>query len=512
MALNLATMVHESARSDGGKPALLYDAGRITYRELDELSGRFAAGLQAAGVGRGDRVAVQLPTIPEFIVAYLGILKNGSVAVPLNFLLKAGELEYHLADSGASALITWSRVAAEAAKGAAAAGIDHLYAVGPGAAAGRPFEQLLAIPPAGPGPLVQTDPGEVAVIVYTSGTTGQPKGAELTHFQLYMNADTPARIFGLLPDDVVLIALPLFHVFGLESQVNCCLRFAATMALLPRFDPVRVFEVIQRDRVTIFEGVQPMYADLLNHPDAGRFDLRSLRVGISGGASMPPDILDGFERKFGIVILEGYGMTETASTIPSNLRTQDRKIHSVGKPIYGVDVAVWDDQHRPLPPGAGHVGEIVVRGFNTMRGYHNRPEATAGAFSDGWFLTGDLGYLDEDGFLFLVDRKKDLINRGGEKVYPREVEDVLYSHPSVAEAAVVGVPHERLGEEVKAYLVLKAGASATGEELIAFARDRMAPHKYPRFVELRPSLPRLANGKIDKKALKAETQTEATSR
>jgi long-chain acyl-CoA synthetase len=507
MGLNLATIVHESARSDGDKPALLHDAGRVTYRELDDLSDRFAVGLQAAGIGRGDRVAVQLPTIPEFVVAYLGILKNGSVVVPLNFLLKARDVEYHLADSGSSALITWSPVAAEAGEGAAAAGLDRVYAVGPGAAPGRPFEELLAAVMPGQGPLVQTDPGEVAVIIYTSGTTGRPKGAELTHFQMYMNADTPARTFGILPDDVVLIALPLFHVFGLETQVNCCLRFAATMSLLPRFDPVRTFEVIQRDRVTIFEGVHTMYADLLHHPDAGRFDLRSLRVGISGGASMPPDVLDSFERKFGIVILEGYGMTETASTITQNSSAQDRKIYSVGKPIWGVDVAVWDDQYRPLPPGARNVGEIVVRGVNTMRGYHNRPQATAEAFRDGWFLTGDLGYLDEDGFLFIVDRKKDLINRGGEKVYPREVEDVLYSHPAVAAAAVIGVPHQRLGEEVKAYLALKAGAAATEDELIAFAKERMEPHKYPRSIELRPSLRKLPTGKIDKEALKAETRT-----
>jgi long-chain acyl-CoA synthetase len=507
MGLNLATMVHESARSDGDKPALLHDGGRMTYRELDDLSDRVAVGLQAAGIGRGDRVALQLPTIPEFVVAYLGILKNGSVVVPLSFLLKAGELEYHLADSGSSALITWSPVAAEAGKGAAAAGVDRVYTVGPGAAAGRPFEKLLATAAPGQGPLVQTDPGETAVIIYTSGTTGHPKGAELTHFQLYMNAYTPALTFELVPEDVVLICLPLFHVFGLESQVNCCLCFGATMSLLPRFDPVRVFEVIQRDRVTIIEGVPTMYADLLHHPDAGKFDLRSLRIGVSGGSSMPPEVLHGFERKFGIVILECYGMTETASTITMNLGT-DRKVYSVGKPIWGIDVAVWDDQRRPLPPGAGHVGEIVVRGVNTMRGYHNRPQATAEAFSDGWFLTGDLGYLDQDGFLFIVDRKKDLINRGGEKVYPREVEDVLYSHPGVAAAAVIGVPHERLGEEVKAYLALKAGALATEEEFIAFARERMAPHKYPRFIELRTSLPRLATGKIDKQALRAETRTE----
>ena len=200
-------------------------------------------------------------------------------------------------------------------------------------------------------------------------------------------------------------------------------------------------------------------------------------------------------------------MTETASTITSNLSAEDRKIYSVGKPIYGVDVAVWDDQNRPLPPGAGNVGEIVVRGFNTMRGYHNRPQATAEAFRDGWFLIGDLGYLDHDGFMFIVDRKKDLINRGGEKVYPKEVEDVLYSHPGVAVAAVLGVPHERLGEEVKAYLALKAGVLATEEELIAFARARMAPHKYPRVIEFWASLPELATGKIDKKALKAEAHS-----
>ncbi len=505
MSLNLATILRESARAYPDKPAALFDGGQMTYRELDALSDRFAAGLRRSGVGRGDAVAVQLPNLPHFLIAYFGILKNGSVAVPLNVLLKAPEVEYHLADSSASALITWSGVAAEAAKGAAGAGVQEIYVAEVGVpnthGVGVPVENLVAGDDV-PAPFELTEPGDTAVIVYTSGTTGRPKGAELSHFQLFMNADTPGRLFGIREDDVVLVTLPLFHVFGLSSILNVCVRFGGTMSLVPRFEPDKVLQVMERDGVTVFEGVPTMYIALLNHPDTGRYNLSRLRIGISGGAPIPAEVLDGFERKFGIVILEGYGLSETASTTTFNVSAQERKIYSVGKPIWGVDVQIWDNEGNRLPPGADHPGEIVVRGVNTMVRYHNRPEATAEAFAGGWFHTGDIGYEDEDGFFFVIDRKKDLIIRGGYNVYPREIEEVLYAHPGVAEAAVVGVPHDLLGEEVKAYIELKPGASVTEEELMAYAKERLAAYKYPRLVEIRAALPKLGTGKIAKAELR----------
>ncbi len=505
MSLNLATILRESAKAYPEKPVALFDGGRMTYAELDLLSDRFAAGLRRAGVIRGDPVAVQLPNLPHFLVAYFGILKNGSVVVPLNVLLKAPEVEYHLADCGARILVTWSGVAAEAAKGAAGVGLHDVYVVEAGVPnverVGVPVETLLAGEDA-PVPFELTDPGDTAAIVYTSGTTGRPKGAELTHFQLFMNADTPGRLFGVEPTDVVMVTLPLFHVFGLSSELNVCVRFGATMSLVARFDATKVLEVIQRDGVTVFEGVPTMYIALLNHPDVDKYDLRTLRVGISGGAPLAAEVLDEFERRFGIVILEGYGLSETASTTTFNVSAKDRKIYSVGKPIWGVEVQVWDDDGHRLPAGPDHPGEIVVRGVNTMRGYHNRPEATDEVFAGGWFHTGDIGYEDDEGYFFVIDRKKDLIIRGGYNVYPREIEEVLYTHPSVAEAAVVGVPHELLGQEVKAFVELKPETTATEEELVAYAKERLAAYKYPRMIEFRPALPKLATGKIAKVELK----------
>jgi long-chain acyl-CoA synthetase len=455
---------------------------------------------------RGARVGLQLPNIPQFLIAYFGMLKAGCIAVPLNVLLKAPELAYCLGDCHAQALVTWAGVAGQALEGASDAGVSAVYVVNtpgiPEATAARRFEELLAAEPES-SPMAQSDPGETAVIVYTSGTTGAPKGAELTHFQLFMNADTPGRVFGIRDDDVVMVALPLFHVFGLSSQLDVCVRFGATMSLVPRFDPARVLEVIERDGVTIFEGVPTMYIALLRHPNLDGCDTSTLRIGISGGAPLPAEVLDAFEERFGIVILEGYGLTETASTTTFNVSAQERKIYSVGKPIWGVEVQVWSEQNQPLPPGRENVGEIVIRGVNTMRGYFGRPQETAEAFAGGWFHSGDLGYCDEDGFYFIVDRKKDLIIRAGYNVYPREVEEVLYTHPAVANAAVIGVPDDRVGEEVKAVVELKSDLAATEEEIIAYVKERIAAYKYPRIVEFRSDLPLGPTGKVLKKELQA---------
>lgn len=507
MALNIAYMLRESAKAYPHKPALLFDGGSLTYGQVDRLSDQLAAGLRATGFAPGDAIGLQLPNVPQFVISYFALLKAGCVVVPMNVLLKAAEVAYQLGDSQAKALITWSGVADEAAKAATEAGVRRLYVVSPAGArdtmVGEPFEALFSVAdPDLPAQMAQCDPGDTAVIIYTSGTTGVPKGAELTHFQLLMNADTPGRLFGIRDDDVVLVALPLFHVFGLSSELNICMRFGATMSLMPRFNAAAAVEAIHRDRVTVFEGVPTMFIALLELPDIRPDQIASLRVGVSGGASLPSEVLDAFEKRFGIVILEGYGLTETASTTTFNISETERKPYSVGKPIWGVDVQVWDEEDRVLPPGQDQVGEVVVRGVNVMKGYHNNPGATAAAFTDGWMRTGDLGYLDEDGYLFIVDRKKDLIIRGGFNVYPREIEEVLYTHPAIAEAAVIGIPDRRLGEEIKAVVVARPGMALAEAEVIEFVKERVAPYKYPRAVEIRLSVPHGPTGKILKTELR----------
>ena len=501
MNFNLAVILRETADTSPGKAVAVDAGGQMTYGELDALSDRLAAGLEAAGLRPGDAVALQLPNISQFLVAYFGILKAGGVAVPLNVLLKAPEVAFYLGDSGAKILITWEGVLGDAAQGAATAGVSEIYAVGhaenaPGA---HPFERLLAVAD-GPrlAPRMLTD---TAVIVYTSGTTGRPKGAELTHIQLYMNADIPGRLVGVQPDDVVITVLPFFHVFGLSSILDLCVRFGCAMSLIPRFDPATVLTAIQRDHATVFDGVPTMFIALLQYPGLDSYDVSSLRLAISGGASIPAPVLDAFENRFGVVILEGYGLTETASTATQNKSITERRAYSVGKPIWGTQTQVWDDDGNALPPGKDHVGEVVTRGLHVMKGYLHDPQATAEAFAGGWFHTGDLGYFDEDGFLFIAGRSKELIIRGGYNVYPAEIEDVLHAHPAVAEAAVIGIPDDRLGEEVMAVVTLRPGASLTAPELIAYCKERIAAYKYPRVIEFRDELPKNAMGKIMKDQL-----------
>jgi len=507
VAFNIAYLARESAKTYPDKPALIFDGGVLTFGQVDALSDQLAAGLRSQGLVRGDRIGLQLPNIPQFVIAYFGILKAGCVAVPMNVLLKAPEIAFQLGDSQARALISGAGTAEQAAKAVGAADVEHLYIVKtpgtPKTRIGKPFEALLAAAdPNVPAPFEQCNPGDTAVLIYTSGTTGTPKGAELTHFQLLMNADTPGRIFGIRDDDIVLVVLPLFHVFGLSSQLNVCMRFGATMSLLPRFEPAKVLEVIRRDGVTVFEGVPTMYLALLHHPDVRPEDVATLRVGVCGGASLPAEVLDAFEKRFGIVILEGYGLTESASTTTFNSSAEERREYSVGKPIWGVDVQVWGDSDRLLPPGPENIGEVVIRGVNVMKGYHNDPDSTEEAFTRGWMRTGDLGYFDDDSFLFIVDRKKDLVIRGGYNVYPREIEEVLFTHPGVAEAAVIGVPDQRLGEEVKAFIVPREGVTLTADELIEFVKERVAAYKYPRIVEFRSEMAHGPTGKILKTELR----------
>jgi len=500
MTFNLATILTETALAAPGAPAHLFMGTETTYGQLDEQSDRFAAGLREAGLDLGDVVALQLPNLPHFLTAYFGALKAGMVLLPLNPLLMAPELEYHLGDSSAKLLIGFEGMHAEASKACERLGIP-LYLVSFGSAPlpedARPVSALMGAPD---GEVVPREPGDTAVLIYTSGTTGNPKGAELTHFQLYMNCTIAGQLYGYRSDDATLAVLPFFHVFGLSSVINVAVRYGGRLSIVPRFQPADVLDIIEHDRCTVIGGVPTMLHALAQLDITGR-DLSALRVAVSGGASLPEDIMRTFEGKYGIEVLEGYGMSETASSCSFN-RPGDRRLLSIGKPLWGVTMRVGDKSDQPLPPGRDNVGEILIRGHNVMKGYLGRPEATAETLRGGWLHSGDLGYMDEDGFYFIVDRAKDLVIRGGYNVYPREIEEVLYAHPAVAEAAVIGKPDDRLGEEVVAVVALHPGYELSSEELIAYTRERLAAYKYPREIRFMTELPKGPSGKILKSALR----------
>jgi long-chain acyl-CoA synthetase len=506
MSFNLATLLRESARTAPDKPLLHFGDQSLTYAQVDETSGRVASALLARGLDPGRTVAVQLPNLPQFVLAYFGILKAGLVMLPLNPLLKAPEIAYHLRDSDAAAIITVDLVVEEVLKSLVDedfGGVD-VYVVKTTAAdppnGTRAFEELYQAPDTRD--IAPTNADDTAVLLYTSGTTGKPKGAELTHFQLFMACTVGGDTFGYRPDDVSLVVLPLFHVFGLSSIFNVAVRFGGSAVLVPRFETGAVLDALERHRCTIFGGVPTMYVALAQ-AGPGERDLSALRVGISGGASIPGEVIRAFEHAFpGVVILEGYGLSETSALATFNISTDERRVLSIGKPMWGVDLRIVDDGGHELPRGADHVGEICLRGHNVMKGYYKNPKATADAMGGGWFHTGDLAYMDEDDFVFIVDRKKDLVIRGGFNVYPREIEEVLHTHEAVAEAAVVGRPDTRLGEEVVAYVSLAPGASASSEELIAFAKERLAAYKYPREVHVLEGLPKGPTGKILKSELR----------
>lgn len=505
MSFNLAIVLTESARSNPHKPAVIAEARKLSYRDLDNESDRVAASLVEAGIRPGDAVGLQLPNIAEFVVSFYGILKVGAVAVPMNILNKAPEVEYFLSDSRAQAMITGRASGEEGVRGAMLAGVKRVFYgggfTGPtGAADIHSFDELLTARPDAPTPFAQRDPGDPAVLLYTSGTTGHPKGVELTHFQLYMNAKAHVDGFEMTSATTVIAVMPLFHALGLSGILNATLSTGGSVVLIQRFDPEKVLEAIATHKATLLHGVPTMYHAILNHPKAKEFNTSSLDVCGSAGAPIAPELLDAFQREFDVDIIEMYGLTESGPVTTANPRGKG-KPYSVGKPIWGVEMQIWDESHNRLPAGKDCVGEIVIRGHNTMRGYLNNEPATKEAFAGGWLHTGDLGYVDEDGFFFIVDRKKEMIIRGGYNVYPREVEDVMYAHPDVDEVAVIGTPDERLGEEVKAFVTLKGGAKATPADLIAYTKERVAAYKYPRYVSILDELPKGPTGKILKKEL-----------
>jgi long-chain acyl-CoA synthetase len=503
MGLNLAVVLETSAASQPNRTALIHAGRGVTYAQLNRSADRFAAGLLQLGVRKGHSVAVMLPNVAEFVVAYFGTLKLGSRVVPLNTLLKASEIAYQLEDADAVALVVDEEVLTEAQQ--ALLQVDtckHLVVCGKQAPPqGFLFEQLLEAAKTGLD-TAQTMPDDTAVILYTAGVSGRPKGAELSHFNLFYNAAVTAdRLCGLTCDDVSLAVLPFFHAFGQTCVMNATLYAGGTLSMLPRFEPDKALQVIERDRVTVLLGVPTMYWYLQHYPGSEKYDWRSLRLCCSGGAALPVELMRQFEARYGLLIYEGYGLTETSPVASFNLPDRPPRETSVGQPIYGVQMRIFDDDDRDLPPG--EVGEIVIRGHNVMKGYYKRPEATAAAVRGGWFHTGDLGRVDDEGYFYIVGRKKDLIKRGGLNIYAREVESVLQAHPAVAEAAVVGVPDEVMGEEIKAFVVLEPDELLDADDLIEYARKHMAAYKYPRYVEFRAGLPKDATGRVIKAQLKA---------
>ena len=495
---NLAENLSASARRNAEHTALRLDDVVLSYGALDDASARAATLLRARGVEPGDRVGIMLPNLPQFAIAYYGVLRAGATVVPMNVLFKRREVAFMLADSGARLLLSWRDFAEEAEAGAAEAG-SECVTLAPGV-----LESLLA----GVEPLAEVvtrDPCDTAVILYTSGTTGTPKGAELTHANLGRNAEIANGLFDLDSSSVVLGSLPLFHSFGQTCTLNAAVLAGAAVTLLPRFDGGRVLELIERDRVHVFMGVPTMYNALLNEPGRERFDVSSLRLCVSGGASLPVELLHGFEQTFGCKILEGYGLSETSPIASFNHPDRERKPGSIGTPVAGVELKLIDADGGDVPPG--EVGEIAIRGHNVMKGYWRKPEATAEAISDdGWFRSGDLARVDEDGYFFIVDRKKDMIIRGGYNVYPREIEEVLYEHPAVSEAAVIGIPDDSKGEEVGAAVVLKEGEDADADELRDYVKERVANYKYPRKIWFPDELPKGPTGKILKREIEVPDQ------
>ena len=482
---------------------------RLTYAQLNELACRCASGLAKAGVRPGDKVALLLPNEPEFLISYFGALKAGACVVPLNTLLRAKEIVAELEDSDSAMLIVDESLLTEARSALSQVETcDRLVVVrrSPEAEArgsGEGVCDLANLLNEGQADwdTIQTRPDDTAVILYTAGAFGRPKGAELSHFGLFYNAAlTCDQLVHLTPADVSLACLPLFHAFGQTCVMNATLYGGGTLVLLPRFEPDRALQAVERHKATLLLGVPTMYWYLVHYPAAHRYDWRSLRLCCSGAAALPPEMLNEFESRFGLPIYEGYGLTETSPVVSFNPTERRPVPGSVGRAIYGVEVRVVDAKDRPLP--CDQIGEVVVRGHNVMKGYYKRPGPTAEALRGGWFHTGDLGKTDDRGYLYIVGRKKDLIKRGGLNVYPREVEDVLLAHPAVAQAAVVGIPDEAMGEEIKAFVVLQQDESVEAEELIEYARSKVAAYKYPRYIEFRTELPKDASGKIIKRQLR----------
>jgi long-chain acyl-CoA synthetase len=521
---NLSTLLEDSAENHPDRTAVVLGDTRLSYREVDSFANMVANLLVSRGIRPGDKVGLTCPNLPYFTVVYFGILKAGATVVPLNVLLKGREVAYHLDDSDAKAYFCFQGTP-ELPMGEAGyagfrdtEGCEHFFVITADLGAPSPIDgtETMAQAMAGqPGEFetVATDEDDTAVILYTSGTTGQPKGAELRHRNMRDNALAGAELFGARAEDpdTFLCVLPLFHSFGQTVCQNGAFAFGGTVVMLPRFEAHAALDLMLRERITFFAGVPTMYWGLLGAlADAGAdVDVSTLaanlRVAVAGGSALPVEVHKEFEKRFGVTILEGYGLSETSPVASFSKYGEGVRPGSIGTPIPGVEMKLIDPASLPGEwtdvEGADAIGEIAIKGHNVMKGYYNRPEATAEVLQDGWFRSGDLARRDEDGWYYIVDRSKDMIIRGGYNVYPREVEEVLMTHEAVSLAAVIGVPHESHGEEIKAFLILNDGAEVTEDDVVEWAREQMAGYKYPRIVQFVDALPMTSTGKILKREL-----------
>jgi len=515
--VNLASILEDSTAKHPDHTAIVFGDTRLSYAQLNGASNQVANLLVSRGIQPGDRVALSCPNLPYFTIIYFGILKAGATVVPLNVLLKAREVAYHLADSDAKAYVAFEGtpelpIGAAAQEGFAATEgcTDFFLITGTG-------QEL----PAGPGvahfqtalagcsttfDTVDRDDDDTAVILYTSGTTGQPKGAELRHRNMRDNALTGKDLFEAHGDrpDTYLCVLPLFHSFGQTVVQNGALAFGGTIVMQPRFEARSALELMLAHRVTFFAGVPTMYWGLLgalvDDSDLARAG-ETLRVAVAGGSALPAELHRNVEKRLGVTVLEGYGLSETSPVASFSVFGAEPRVGSIGIPIPGVSMKLIEDDWTELPDDPQLVGEIAIRGHNVMKGYYKRPEATAMVLRDGWFRTGDLARRDEDGYYYIVDRSKDMIIRGGYNVYPREIEEVLMTHPGVSLVAVIGVPHPSHGEEIKAVVVRTPGERTSEEELLAWGKEQFASYKYPRIVSFVDTLPMTSTGKILKREL-----------
>ncbi len=512
--LNLSVFLENSARRYPNKDAFIFNDTKVTYAQVNGAANQIANGLKSIGIKAGDKVALSCLNLPYFPMIYYGILKAGAVVVPLSVLLKKDEVAYHLNDSDAKAYFCFL-------------GAPGLPMLEEGHAGFRMAEQckdlfVITAKPTDPSPIeglktlgmlmsdqspvtetAKTGADDTAVIIYTSGTTGRPKGAELSHSNLTLNAMVSNDLFHPTSEDNMLIVLPLFHIFAMTVLMNVGMYKGTTNVLLPRFDAEAVLGLMAKHKITIFAGVPTMYWGLLNY-QGDQVDMKTiskqLRICVSGGASLPVKVLEDFEAKFNIEILEGYGMSEGSPVVTFNQFDSGRKPGSIGTPVWGVEVMIVDEDGAEVP--IGEKGELIYRGHNVMKGYYNKPEANAKTIRNGWLHSGDVAVKDEDGFFYIVDRTKDMIIRGGLNVYPREVEDVIMKHEAVSLVAVIGIPDDQYGEEIKACVVLKEGMSVTDIELMAWTKEHIAAYKCPRVIQFLDALPQSATGKILKKELR----------
>jgi long-chain acyl-CoA synthetase len=499
--MNLARLAEKDLADFGEYDRLVFEGKTFTNRQLHDASRRLARALVELGCLPGDKVVLMMPNGPEVFISYPAIWRAGLTVIPVLFVLEARELAYILDNSDARAIITSHDVhpkVEEALRGRRAVPVI-VAGDAPAPSGCFSFEDLVART-APIEELIPRGPADLATILYTSGTTGRPKGVMQTHQNLYANAMNAWNSATTRDrSEKVLLVLPLAHTFGLSSLLSGYL-FGSSAVLLRWFDPEVALELIERHKITYMAGVPTMFVNMTRHPNASRYDTSSVRRWLVGAAPMPLQQLRDFEAKFGGTMYVGYGLSEAGPSVAGEREGVPRKPGSAGRPIDGVLVKIVDDEGNEVPVGTP--GEICARGANISPGYYENPEATAEAFRDGWLFTGDVGYLDEDGYLFIVERKKDLIIRGGLNVYPKDLEEIIHKHPAVLEAAVVGVPDLRMGEEVCVYLVKRAGVDLSREDLIAHCQAHLAKYKTPRYVEFTETLPRTSLGKIQKKEIR----------